>query len=107
MNGVGPLQVNDSQICLRDMSASEGLRRAFVMQKKPRSNDKPAMRCANRNFSPGLVWHITHRCSQREFLVRFACDRLPAYRAHFDSENVPLGTDNSVYSDFNVGASDA
>jgi len=30
---------------------------------------------ANRHFLPGLVWHITHRCHQREFLFKFACDR--------------------------------
>lgn len=30
---------------------------------------------ANRFFLPGHVWHITHRCHQREFLLRFAQDR--------------------------------
>ena len=30
---------------------------------------------ANRHFLPGHVWHITHRCHKREFLLRFACDR--------------------------------
>ncbi len=30
---------------------------------------------ANRNFSPGLIWHITHRCHQKAFLLRFAKDR--------------------------------
>ena len=30
---------------------------------------------ANRIFSAGYVWHITHRCHQREFLLRFAVDR--------------------------------
>ena len=30
---------------------------------------------ANRHFIPGLVWHITHRCHQREFLLKFARDR--------------------------------
>ncbi len=30
---------------------------------------------ANRVFCPGLVWHITHRCHQRQFLLRFAMDR--------------------------------
>ena len=24
---------------------------------------------------PGYVWHITHRCHQRKFLLKFACDR--------------------------------
>ena len=30
---------------------------------------------ANRCFLPGHVWHITQRCHQREFLLRFAADR--------------------------------
>jgi len=30
---------------------------------------------ANRHHIPGQVWHITHRCHQRKFLLRFAKDR--------------------------------
>ncbi|MDH5378013.1 MAG: transposase [Gammaproteobacteria bacterium] len=30
---------------------------------------------ANRHFLPGYVWHITHRCHQREFLFKFSKDR--------------------------------
>lgn len=30
---------------------------------------------ANRYFLPGYVWHITHRCHQREFLLKFSRDR--------------------------------
>ena len=30
---------------------------------------------ANRHFLPGHVWHITHRCHQKEFLLKFARDR--------------------------------
>ena len=30
---------------------------------------------ANRHFATGHVWHITHRCHQREFLLKFARDR--------------------------------
>jgi putative transposase len=30
---------------------------------------------ANRYFLPGYVWHITHRCHQRKFLLRFGRDR--------------------------------
>ena len=30
---------------------------------------------ANRHFLPGYVWHITHRCHQRKFLLRFARER--------------------------------
>ena len=31
---------------------------------------------ANRHFIPGHVWHITHRCHKREFLLKFGKDRL-------------------------------
>jgi len=30
---------------------------------------------ANRHHIPGYVWHITHRCHKREFLLKFARDR--------------------------------
>lgn len=30
---------------------------------------------ANRTYCAGHVWHITHRCHQRKFLLRFARDR--------------------------------
>ncbi|MDH5389512.1 MAG: transposase, partial [Gammaproteobacteria bacterium] len=30
---------------------------------------------ANRYFIPGHVWHITHRCHQKEFLLKFVKDR--------------------------------
>ena len=30
---------------------------------------------ANRLPIPGQIWHITHRCHRREFLLRFARDR--------------------------------
>lgn len=30
---------------------------------------------ANRHYIPGYVWHITHRCHKKEFLLKFACDR--------------------------------
>jgi putative transposase len=30
---------------------------------------------ANRFFLPGTVWHITHRCHNREFLLKFEKDR--------------------------------
>lgn len=30
---------------------------------------------ANRHYLPGYVWHITHRCHKREFLLKFARDR--------------------------------
>lgn len=30
---------------------------------------------ANRYWLPGQVWHLTHRCHRRQFLLRFARDR--------------------------------
>ena len=30
---------------------------------------------AKRHFIPGYIWHITHRCHKREFLLKFARDR--------------------------------
>jgi putative transposase len=32
---------------------------------------------ANRHFLPGHVWHLTHRCHQKAFLLKFARDRRP------------------------------
>ena len=31
---------------------------------------------ANRHFIPGHVWHFTHRCHKREFLLKFGKDRI-------------------------------
>ena len=30
---------------------------------------------ANRHFLPNHIWHITHRCQERQFLLKFAKDR--------------------------------
>ncbi|MBW2487456.1 MAG: transposase [Deltaproteobacteria bacterium] len=30
---------------------------------------------ANRHYIPGYIWHITHRCHRREFLLKFLKDR--------------------------------
>jgi len=30
---------------------------------------------ANRHFVPGYIWHITHRCHNREFLLKFSRDK--------------------------------
>jgi len=30
---------------------------------------------ANRHFIPGLIWHITHRCHNKEFLLKLKRDR--------------------------------
>lgn len=30
---------------------------------------------ANRNFLPGRIWHITHRCHKKEYLLKFRRDK--------------------------------
>jgi len=40
---------------------------------------------ANRHFLPGLVWHVTHRCHHREFLLKFARDRRNYLRWLFEA----------------------
>jgi len=30
---------------------------------------------AKRHYLPGYIWHITHRCHKREFLLKFSKDR--------------------------------
>jgi len=44
------------------MSEIDGLRK-FIMAR------------AKRYHIPGYIWHITHRCHKREFLLKFARDR--------------------------------
>ena len=40
--------------------------------RNPRNHTMPR---AHRTFAPDLVWHLTHRCHKKEFLLRFARDR--------------------------------
>jgi hypothetical protein len=35
---------------------------------------KPMAR-AKRHYIPGYIWHITHRCRKKEFLLKFSKDR--------------------------------
>ena len=30
---------------------------------------------ANRHYIPGYIWHVTHRCHKKEFLLKFGRDR--------------------------------
>ena len=30
---------------------------------------------AKRHYIPGQIWHLTHRCHKRDFLLKFARDR--------------------------------
>jgi REP-associated tyrosine transposase len=41
---------------------------------------------ANRHFLPGHVWHITHRCHEKHFLLKFACDRRRYLRWIFEAK---------------------
>lgn len=41
---------------------------------------------ANRYFIPGHVWHITHRCHKKEFLLRFGRDRRAWIRWLFEAK---------------------
>ncbi len=41
---------------------------------------------ANRHFIPGVVWHITHRCHKKEFLLKFARDRRRWLRWLFEAK---------------------
>ena len=41
---------------------------------------------ANRYFIPGYVWHITHRCHQKKFLLRFGRDRQVWIRWLFEAK---------------------
>jgi putative transposase len=37
--------------------------------------EESTMARANRHYLPGHVWHITHRCHQKEFLLKLSQDR--------------------------------
>lgn len=41
---------------------------------------------ANRYFLPGHVWHITHRCHKKDFLLKFAFDRRSWVRWLFEAK---------------------
>ena len=41
---------------------------------------------ANRHHIPGQVWHITHRCHKKEFLLKFARDRKRWLQWLFEAE---------------------
>jgi putative transposase len=41
---------------------------------------------ANRNFLPGHIWHITHRCHKKEFLLRFRMDKRAWIRWAIEAE---------------------
>jgi putative transposase len=45
-----------------------------------------AMPRANRHFLPGQIWHITHRCHKKEYLLKFARDRACWIRWLFEAK---------------------
>jgi hypothetical protein len=59
---------------------------------------------AHRHFLPNHVWHITHRCHQQAFLLKFARDRgrytlrEPGsnYAHGLDGKNSVLRPDNAI-----------
>jgi putative transposase len=40
---------------------------------------------AKRHFLPGYLWHVTHRCHKREFLLKFSRDRDSYLRLLFEA----------------------
>jgi len=49
---------------------------------------------ANRHFLPGHVWHITHRCHQKKFLLKFARDRRCYLRWVFEAIHARISGSN-------------
>jgi putative transposase len=41
---------------------------------------------ANRHFPPGQLWHLTHRCHEKAFLLKFARDRRRYLRWLFEAK---------------------
>ena len=41
---------------------------------------------ANRYLLPGHVWHITHRCHKKDFLLKFAHDRKVWLKWRFEAK---------------------
>jgi putative transposase len=54
------------------MSISMPIKRLFKIEN--RKEIEPVAR-ANRYFVPGYIWHLTHRCHKKEFLLKFSRDR--------------------------------
>ena len=72
---------------------------------------------ANRHYIPGCVWHITHRCHKKEFLLRIKaigrevrgtdgvyelreCDG--SYNGNFAGENGRLRPENTYFLNISV-----
>jgi len=53
---------------------------------------------AKRHYLTGHVWHITHRCHKKEFLLREA---QAAYNSNFAPENGVLSAKNTYFWSIN------
>ena len=49
---------------------------------------RTTMARASRCYEPGLIWHITHRCHKREFLLKFIKDKQAWSRWVLASKNL-------------------
>jgi REP element-mobilizing transposase RayT len=78
---------------------------------------------AKRHYFPGYIWHITHRCHKRDFLLKFSKERhrylqwlyeprkrygltvlepregAAHYQAFFEAENEDIGRENTYLWD--------
>jgi len=48
---------------------------------------------AKRHYIPGQIWHLTHRCHKREFLLKFSKDRYRWLQWLCKFESVDQGSD--------------
>jgi REP element-mobilizing transposase RayT len=71
--GVGPTQFVDIAFIIGQSDGLCGHKAPFSIAKL-RSKDGTMPR-ANRHYLPNYVWHITHRCHKKDFLLRFVRDR--------------------------------
>ena len=81
----GHVGSHDKQVVLRHSVATIRQKRLRIQQERARSILEAANRVAlvyqfhmpraNRYFVPATTYHLTHRCHDRKFLLRFAVDR--------------------------------
>src|SRR5690348_11301277 len=64
-------------------ASSGGLEPAFSIKIGALREPMPR---ANRYFLPGHIWHITHCCHQKKFLLKFARDRQCYLRWVFEAK---------------------
>ncbi len=55
---------------------------------------------ANRHHLPGYVWHITHRCHKREFLLKFDKDKKRWIHWLFEAKKRFVHPDEAVEFDY-------